>query len=143
MILEAGGAIGVGDSPVTQSVNEVVGDAGGAELFRRSPCSAAADVDVRPVRSVIALKRRNGQVSGDGVLEILFHPCGEQGFCQRTSYFKWQWFEDGFPDWTDHDAGIDALIRPPTLAEVIRPSNRGSEDCKDLVTATRRRTGSG
>jgi hypothetical protein len=30
-----------------------------------------------------------------------------------------QWFKDWRPNRADHDAGIDVLVRPPTLLEVV------------------------
>ena len=33
-----------------------------------------------------------------------------------------QWFEGWRPDRTDHDAGIDVVVRPPTLLELSGPS---------------------
>src|SRR5256885_16039950 len=35
-------------------------------------------------------------------------------------YFGWKWFEDRRPIAAHHDSRINVLVRPPSLAEVVR-----------------------
>src|SRR5712691_4196050 len=34
-------------------------------------------------------------------------------------YLDRQWFKDWRPNGTDHDAGIDVVVRPPTLLQIL------------------------
>ena len=117
-------------------------DAGITELFCGLPYFPATDVPVVPGLSVRTPGHSDRQVLRDRVLQVLVHPGGQHRCGQSLMDFDRQWFEDWRPNRTDHDAGIDVVVRPPTLLEVVG-TEAGSADCNALVTATRSRAGSG
>src|SRR5580700_3697691 len=119
VILNPGSAVRVYDAPIPQSIDNIRGDACGAKITCRSPDSASAYIAVRRSRLIVVLNRWEWQILGDGILQILIHPCGQKRFDQRSLHLGRERLENRLPFGADHDARVDALIGTPTLAEVV------------------------
>ena len=120
LVLNTRCAVGVCDSPLLQVLDKFSRDAGLAELSCRLPYLAATDIPVGTGLTVRALGDSDGQVLRDRILQVLIHPGGKKGCGESLTYLGRQGFEHWRPDGTDHDAGIDIVIRTPTLFEIVR-----------------------